>query len=115
MAESQESDAQGRLQRREFMKQYWEQTAERALQQLQVRLDALRSSSAQRMIEVEEWRADGQDLAVDTRAEGYYDVLDALPTDRADTELAELARRLEQLEQTQAMERSQQRAHGMSY
>ena len=71
--------------------------------------------NAQRLIALEEWRANGEDLAVDTRAEGLTDVQDALPTDRADTELAELECRLEQLEQARTLAQHQQRDQGMAY
>ena len=91
------------------------ETALAQIQALQARLDALRTMNAQRLIALEEWRANGEDLAVDTRAEGLTDVQDALPTDRADTELAELARRLEQLEQARTLAQHQQRDQGMAY
>jgi hypothetical protein len=62
MAEGLGRDEDGSRLRHELARLYWEQTAERALQQLQARLDALRSMSTHRVIEVEEWRANGEDL-----------------------------------------------------
>ena len=115
MAEGFRSDADGNRLRHEFARQYWEQTAERALQQVHARLDTLRSANQQRLIALAEWRANGENLAVDTRAEGLTDVEDTLPTDRADTEIADLTRRLEQLEQARALAQSHQRDQGMAY
>ena len=83
------------------------------------RLDALLSATQQRLLALEEWRANGEDLAVDTRAEGLTDALEAIQSDRIasqeDHALAELERRLDQLEQAQDLERSHQREHGMGY
>jgi hypothetical protein len=91
------------------------ETALAQIQQLQARLDVLRTMTTQRLIALEEWRANGEDLAVDTRAEGLTDVEDTLPMDRAETELADLERRLDQLEQARALEQYQQRDQGMEY
>ena len=83
------------------------------------RLDALLSATQQRLIALEEWRANGEDLAVDTRAEGLTDALEAIQSDRMalqeDQDLARLDRRLDELQQLRDMERSQQRDQGMSY
>ena len=57
--------------------------------------------------------------AVDTRAEGLTEALEALQSDaqaeHEDQELAELGRRLEALHQRQDAERSQQREQGMGF
>jgi hypothetical protein len=83
------------------------------------RLDALLSATQQRLIALEEWRANGEDLAVDTRAEGLTDALEAIQSDRMasqeDQDLARLDRRLDALQQMQGSERSQQRDQGMRY
>jgi hypothetical protein len=95
------------------------ETALAQIQELQARLDALRTMNAQRLIALEEWRANGEDLAVDTRAEGLTDVLEGIQSDhlasQEDQDLAALSRRLDELQQTQAMERSQQRDQGMGF
>jgi len=106
-------------QRLENAMQHWERGTEIQIQQFHARLDALLSANQQRLIALEEWRANGEDLTVDTRAEGVTEALEALQRDRMteqeDQDLAALDRRLDEVQQAQAMERSQQRQHGMGF
>jgi hypothetical protein len=89
------------------------------MRQFHARMDALLSANQQRLIALEEWRANGESLTVDTRAEGLTDALEAIQTDaqaeQEDQELARLGERLEALQQQQDAERSHQRDEGMSY
>jgi len=104
-------------QRLENAMQHWERGAEIQIQQFHARLDALLSANQQRLIALEEWRANGEDLAADTREGGFTDVVDGLQTDRtasqAESAIAAMSRQLDALEQQQAMEQGQHHAQGM--
>ena len=95
------------------------QRLEVVMQQFHARMDALLGATQQRLITLEEWRANGEDLAVDTRAEGLTDALEAIQADRMaeheDQDLARLGGRLDALPQVPDRERSQQREQGMGF
>ena len=78
MAEYLDMQNQVIRQRLENAMQHWERGTEIQIQQFHARLDALLSANQQRLIALEEWRANGEDLTVDTRAEGVTEALEAL-------------------------------------